>query len=100
MKNIWTAKEIEAQHGHIIIRNSASKPFKDLAYARTVVFKIGFAKKKYGLCNLLTDGWYHDVADTSQEFADHLNNDDIGYRPITKEEFVELVEASAKQIFY
>jgi len=100
MKNIWTAKEIEAQHGHLIIRNDASKPFKDLGFARTVVFKIGFGKMKYGLCNILTDGWYHDVADAAQEFADHLNADERGYRPLTKDEFLQLVDDGAKQIFY
>jgi hypothetical protein len=99
MKNIWNKEEIQNQHGHIIIKNSVSKPFKDLGYARTVTFKIGFGKMKYGLCNILTDGWYHDVCNTAEEFAEFLNKDEIGYRPITKEEFIELL-LSTNQNFY
>ncbi len=100
MKNIWTAKDIENQHGLIIIRDDASKPFKDLAFARTVVFKIGFGKKNFGLCNILTDGWYNDIADTAQEFADYLNSDESGYRPITKAELLQLIDDGESQIFY
>lgn len=102
MKNIWTEEDIKSQQGIIIIRNDATKPLKDLGFARTVVFKIGFSHvgKKYGLCNILTDGWYHGVADSHKELADYLNADEKGYRPLTKEEFLQLVDDGKNQIFY
>lgn len=100
MKHIWTTEEIITQHGKLIIRNNISKPFKNLAFARTVVFKIGFSKLRYGLCSILTDGFYCDVANTPQEFVDYLNSDEIGYRPLTKDEFLQLVDDGEKQLFY
>lgn len=100
MKNIWTAKEIEKQHGQLIIRNDATKPFKDLAFARTVTFKVGYGKMQFGICNILTDGWYSDIANSAKEFAAYLNSDKIGYRPLSKAELLQLIDDGEQQLFY
>jgi len=110
MKNIWAPKDVTA--GLFIIRESSPKhPTKkgnssvpvpvNIGFARTVTYKIGFGqdkKKPYGLISVMTDGWYHDVG-TAEELCDKLNNDEYGYRPLTKEEMFKMLESS-DQGFY
>lgn len=100
MKNIFTVKELEI--GVFIIRNDAGKPFKDLTFARTVTYKVGYSQyrqQKYGLCSVLTDGFYVGVANSAKEMADYLNNHKVGFRPLTKDELFQLVNSS-NQGFY
>ncbi len=102
MKNIWTEKELEC--GMFIIRNDAGKiPFKDADFARTVVFKIGFSMgsdKKYGKISILTDGAYFGLRPTLKELADYLNEDERGYRPLTREELINLLKSSDQGFYY
>lgn len=100
MRTVFTEKEIEC--GMFIIKNSSPKKTKDLPFAKTVAFKIGFSHYgdlKYGLCNFLTDGFYVGVAKDKKELCEHLNNDDVGYRPMTKEEVIQIINYS-NQGFY
>jgi len=100
MKTIFTEKEIEC--GMFIIRNSSLKKSNDLSFARTVTFKIGFShesEKKYGICNFLTDGFYVGIAKDKKDLCEWLNNDEIGYRPLTKDEVIEMIK-STNQGFY
>ena len=55
--------------------------------------------KQYCLISLLTDGYVSPVAYTKQGLCDHLNNDDFGYRPLTKEELHKMID-SLQQGFY
>jgi hypothetical protein len=101
MKNIWTEKDIEA--GLYIIRESSPKGSANLSFARTVVFKIGFSFSKgipkYGKISCLTDGLFCPLGETTKDIADQLNADEIGYRPLTKEEYIKLIE-NTNQGFY
>lgn len=102
MKNLFTGEELEC--GMFIIKNSAGRPFEDLAYARTVTYKIGFSPNRkdedhYGLCSVMTDGFYANVSKSLKGLAEHLNKDEHGYRPLTKEELFQLVNSS-NQGFY
>ena len=92
MKNriIWEEKDIEC--GLFIVRESANLEIND-GFKTTVCFKLGYCRdtdKKYGLCNFLTDGWYHSIGKTKQEVVEYLNNDEYGYRPLLKTEVIEL----------
>lgn len=105
MKNIWLPKDIEA--GLFIIRESSPKKSKDLGFAKTVVFKIGFVNvlendisvQKYCKISVLTDGFVAAIGNTKEEFANYLNDDKSGYRPLTKEEMIDLLNSS-EQGFY
>ena len=100
MKNLFTEQEL--QSGLFLVRNDAGKPFKDLGFARTVTFKVGFShdsEMKYGLSSVLTDGFYVGVAKTLKELVEHLNNNEFGYRPLTKDELFQLINSS-NQGFY
>jgi len=100
MKTIFTKNEISV--GMFIIKNSAKKTLKDLSFATTVTFKIGFSntdKFKYGMCNILTDGWYCGLANTLDELCEYLNKDEDGFRPLTKDEFTLMLN-STNQGFY
>lgn len=108
MKNIWRPENIVA--GLLIIRESSSKhPTKpsgvavpvDLGFARTVTYKIGWTHSKeepYGLISVLTDGMYIPIG-TKEQMCEHFNNDEYGYRPLTKEEMFKMLESS-DQGFY
>lgn len=100
MKNIFTEHELKC--GMFIIKNNVGKPLEDLRFSRTVAFKVGFSHgsvKKYGLSSFLTDGFYSPISDSLKGLADYLNNDEEGYRPLTKDELIELI-VSSDQGFY
>ena len=106
MKNkiIWSANDIEKQHGILIIRESSPLGSTDIKFARTVTYKIGFSnqvseKTRYGKISIFTDGWFCPIANTAQEFADYLNNDEYGYRPLTKNEALLLLNDAESQLF-
>lgn len=96
MRIFWEEKDIEA--GLYIIRNTSPLNSTDLRFARTVTFKIGYdncnLKSKYGKMECLTDGWYYPIGNTKQSVADHLNADKHGYRKLTKEEYISMVNSS------
>lgn len=98
MKFIWEEKDIEV--GLYIIRNAASDPIRDIGFAHTVVFKIGFiesqTEKRYCKIAVMTDGWICPIADTKADVAEKLNNDQHGYRPLKKSEFVLLMNQTAQ----
>lgn len=100
MKNLFTEQELQC--GMFLVKNNAGKPFKELGFARTVTFKVGFSNDgelKYGLSSVLTDGFYVGVANSLKDLATYLNNDEQGYRPLTKDELFQLVNSST-QGFY
>lgn len=101
MKTIFDATKIATMCGLYIIRESASKPFKDIGFARTVTFKICYSVKNhtYHLCNILTDGCLIGEYKTTNELIEHLNNDEKGYRPLTKEEMWQMLKET-NQGFY
>ena len=53
---------------------------------------------KYGMCNVLTDGWTHWVG-SKEELCDYLNNNPYGetYRILTKEELLYIIENRSNQ---
>ena len=95
MKQIFETNDLKV--GMFLINNSAGESLTDLSFALTVVFKIGFShdsKLKYGLCSVLTDGFYVGIANSLDKLADYLNNEKgSGYRLLTKEELLLLVNS-------
>lgn len=100
MKTIFDAKKVDL-NGLFIIKETASKPFKDIDFARTVTFKICYSHKTngYSLCNILTDGMIVGHYANKDELVKRLNEDENGYRPLTKQEFLEMLEHT-QQGFY
>jgi len=101
MKNIWKEEDIKV--GMFIIRESSKKPSKDITFTRTVTSQItwshGRTNTNYGLTSVMTDGWFCPIGKNKQSLADHLNNDEFGYRPATKEEILDML-IDNKQGFY
>lgn len=91
-KKTWVPKDIYA--GLYIIKESSPFGDENLSYARTVIYKVIFSydfQKKYGLCSCLTDGFCTSIADNIEEMVDYLNSDSIGYRQLTKEEYIKII---------
>jgi hypothetical protein len=83
--------------GLFIIKLTASEDIREnVGFNSTVSFKLGYQMstkiKKYGRTNFLTDGWFCDLADTIEELCDILNNDPWGYRLLTKEEVIYMID--------
>ena len=106
MKNIW--KESDLISGLYIVRESSPKGSTDLGFKRTVCFKLGFCsqietglygdKGSWGYISFLTDGWYCHLG-SKEAVLKVLNEDEYGFRPLTKEEYIELIN-STNQGFY
>ena len=96
MKQLFEKNDLKC--GTFLIKNSAGNQLTDLSFASTVVFKIGFSydsKLKYGLCSVLTDGFYVGIANSMDELTEYLNNEKgSGYRLLTKKELLSLIEAN------
>lgn len=105
--------------GTYVIRHKTGKGYiadveANPNYCATVVWKLvyqlGYAVNnlqgekvkvefpKYGLCNVLTDGWTHWVG-SKEELCDYLNNNPYGetYRILTKEELFYIIENRSNQ---
>jgi hypothetical protein len=100
MKYIFEEKDIEACL--YVICQTAQDIFKNPSFAATVVYKIGFCnspeleeatKGNLGSISCLTDGWYRHIGG-KKEVCEWLNNDPRGFRPLTKEEYIFLVNSS------
>ena len=91
MKYTWEESDIKA--GMFVIKNTCSDVKRNLAFARTVTYKVCFqnnAKESpYGMCSALTDGWVYLIG-SKEQVAKHLN-EESGHRPLTKEELILMV---------
>ena len=99
MKNIF--KPADIQGGMYIIRETSPKDSKNLGFAATVAFKIGWnahVNGEYGLISHFTDGMYMKYG-TKEELCEKLNNDVAGYRPLTKQEYLKILK-NTDQGFY
>lgn len=95
----WDADDIKA--GMYVIKNSSPIGTTDLGFARTVTYKIGWnckGDKSFGMIACLTDGMFFSIGD-KYAMVDHLNDDEFGYRPLTKPEYLEMFNDSM-QGFY
>ena len=112
MKNIFTEQDITA--GMLIIKETSPRGSSDLSFARTVTYKIGFGHfgksivpegksyktdQEYCLISVLTDGMVIPCGHTKEQMAEKLNVDSAGYRPLTKEEYIAMINSS-NQGFY
>ena len=95
MKTEFTESNLRI--GTFIIKNNVSNPIMDVGFASTMAFKVVFVvgqyEKQYGLCNFLTDGWVSLQAKTIGELAEQLNNDEYGYRYMTKDEVIQIIKS-------
>lgn len=117
---IFTSKNLsEFNSGTYIIRHTNKSKYRTNVmhrpdYAATVtwklVYQMGYAINnikgekikikfpKYGLCNVLTDGWTYWVG-SKEELCNYLNNNPYGntYRVLTKEELYYIIENRTNQ---
>ena len=78
-----------------------------IGYAATVCWKLayhmipqskidksgtGYLTGKYGKVSFLTDGWFCPLANTKKQLCEFLNNDERGYRVMTKEEVIYILQ--------
>jgi hypothetical protein len=79
--------------GQMIIRNSSPPKSKDLSFAASVAYKIcwlsGRDERNYCLISL-ADGMIISGL-TANRLCERLNEDEYGYRPMTKEEIAAIV---------
>lgn len=92
---VW--KESDILIGMYITKNTSPKKSKNLSFAVTVTYKIGFSyypeDKKYGLISCLTDGFYTPIANNYQELVDYLNNSDNGgFRKVSMNRYIKLLK--------
>ena len=72
--------------------NTKADVVKKVGYAATVTWKIvyqhGVDEARYGLCNVLTDGWTHWIGETHADVCEYLNNNPHGetFRVLTLRE--------------
>jgi hypothetical protein len=108
MKNIFLPKDIK--EGLIIIKETSPKGCKNLGFACSVSYKIGFgyfdkqsdkgSKQQYCFISIFTDGMVSPIGFTKEDVAEYLNKDNHGYRTLTIEECISLIEYSKSQLFY
>ena len=71
-----------------------------MSFRRTVTFKVVYddtlPKRRYGICNVLTDGWIHFCGNTIQDVCDFLNKKDPrgSYCLLSKQEFMDMIQFS------
>jgi len=113
MKNIFLPKDIKS--GMLLIKETSPKNSIDTSFACTVTYKIGFGyfgpggtggeenrahNQQYCLISVATDGMVFPIGFTKDCVADYLNKDEAGYRPLTRDEFVRIVDSNTEQLFY
>lgn len=80
--------------GQMIIRNSSSIGSKDIGFAASVAYKIGWLAFKSGdsrYCMIsLADGMTSKPR-SLKDLCEYLNNDQCGFRPLTKEEAAAII---------
>lgn len=96
MRKQWTEGDIFG--GLYIIRESSPFGSTNLRYAATVIFKIGYDNKnleeRWNMQSCLTDGWVCPIGNTKQDVVNQLNLGEPGYRKLTKEEYIAVVNSS------
>ena len=94
-KHIFTIEELEKNNfGLFIIRYFDEDIKTNVGYAATVSYKLSYQHHrdfKYGLVNFLSDGWFNPVCKTKEELCEILNTDKHGYRLLTKEEVIYII---------
>lgn len=89
MRIFWEEDDIRG--GIHVIRESSPVDDPCLSFASSVAYMIGFdagtdAKTMISVCDGMTLHY-----DSKQELADHLNNDDFGFRPLEGEALIEVL---------
>ena len=95
VKYIFEPNDFEGS-GQYVIRQSSTVKCKDISFASSVAYKVGYIHKhrdepKCTLLISLTDGMAVAYAD-NQTLCNHLNNDPEGYRPMTDEEVSTIID--------
>jgi hypothetical protein len=93
-KTIFEPSDFEGG-GQMIIRNSSPVGSKNISFAASVAYKIGwlaFERSKKGRLVMisLTDGMISKPR-SEKEMCEYLNYDECGFRPLTKEETADII---------
>lgn len=95
MKYKFEEKDIEL--GTFVIKNSSPKGSGDLGFASTVAYKICWIPEgkinTYCMVAMFTDGGIFKLG-TKDELLQHINEDKHGYRPLTKQELLNILSHS------
>lgn len=96
IKFIWELSDIVS--GIYFIRQTSPIDSKDLSFACTVSFKLGFlhdgSEQPWVLISVLTDGMVYAKMANKEDVLNMLNNDEHGYRPLTKSEYMAMLEST------
>lgn len=107
---VFTPDMLNKGHGLYIIRAGVD-PYthKRVGYAATVSWKICYRLghyvkdmtpnqvivkdlNEYGIVNFLTDGFFHPISYDKVDVCNYLNSHTAGFRPLTKEEVLYMIE--------
>ena len=79
--------------GQLLVRNSHKSGSDNADFLTTVAYQIGYVVgdvERRNTMTSLSDGCV--IRFSMDELLDHLNNDEEGYRPATKDELRQIVE--------
>lgn len=82
--------------GQLVVRNSSLADSMDLSYKASVSYKIGWIFEPNGETHYflisLTDGMLIKCGPSLENLCTYLNNDSIGYRPLSKQELMDVTQ--------
>lgn len=85
-----TTKTVVA--GNYYVRESSKRGSSDIGFQASVSFKVGFLNRPRNMYTFasVNDGWTQEFSD-KQALCDYLNNDEFGYRQLTKAEYQQQI---------
>ena len=103
MRSVFAPEDLDV--GMFIIKCDVPNPIIDFNSARCSVYKIVYLNvaglsTKYGLCSVLTDGCCFAMQTDKKDLCYMLNNDPFGFRPITKQEMLILMEHNNQNFYW
>lgn len=86
-----------AGSGQIIISRSAPIESNDFIYKLTVTYKVGYMYPENGLDTLyclisMCDGMVIRTFESKAVLVSYINNDKVGFRPIEKQELLDIMK--------
>lgn len=82
--------------GQVVVRNSSPEDSTDLSFKASVSYKIGWMHAPNGENHYfmisLTDGMITRCGPSLENLCNYFNNDAVGFRPLTKQELMDVMQ--------